>query len=139
MLQEFKKFILRGNAVDLAVGIVIGAAFSSIVNSIVNGLITPLLGATVGRRNFSNAYITINEGNRILYGDVINAIISFLIIATVIFFLVVQPLNKLMELSKKSDETGEASTRKCNFCYNEISVKATRCGFCTSQLKKAEG
>ena len=136
MLKEFKKFILRGNVVDLAVGVAIGAAFTSVVNSLVKDMITPLVTAITGERQFSNAHFTVN-GSEFLYGNFINAVISFLIVGTVIFFLVVQPINKVTELAKKRDDTDEPTTKKCNYCFNEISVKANRCGFCTSQLKKA--
>ncbi len=94
MLKDFKKFILRGNTVDLAVAVVIGAAFSAIVTSLVKDLITPLIAAIGGQPDFSNLHFTINS-SKFLYGDFINAIISFLLIASVIFFLVIQPVNKL--------------------------------------------
>src|SRR4051794_5349868 len=94
MLQEFKKFILRGNVVDLSVGVVIGVAFGAIVNSLVKDIITPLIAAIGGQPDFSKYKFTINH-SQFLYGDFINAVISFLIIASVIFFLVVLPINRL--------------------------------------------
>lgn len=135
MFREFKKFISRGNVVDLAVGIAIGAAFTTVVNSIVKGLITPLVGAIYGQREFSDAYFTIND-TRFLYGDVINSIITFIIIAAAIFFLVVQPINKLSELSFRSKTTDEPTTRKCPYCLGVVPNEATKCMHCTSELKK---
>src|SRR5665213_3164120 len=98
MFKEFRKFILRGNVVDLAVGIVIGAAFTSVVNSLVANVITPLISTIYGGHEFSKAVFHL-RGNVFGYGAVINAIISFLIVAAVVFFFVVQPINKLNELA----------------------------------------
>jgi large conductance mechanosensitive channel len=134
MFKEFKKFILRGNVVDLAVGIVIGAAFTSIVNSIVNGLINPLVGIIYGNHKLTDAKLVIHHGD-FLYGSVINSIITFLIVAAVVFFLVVQPINKLTELSRGSKDTDEDTTRKCPFCLSEIPVAAKKCSYCTSSVK----
>jgi large conductance mechanosensitive channel len=99
MMQDFKKFILRGNVVDLAVGVVIGSAFGAVVSSLVKDLITPLVGAFTKGKNFSGLHATLN-GSIFNYGDFINALISFLIIAVVIFFFVVQPVNKLGPIGK---------------------------------------
>ena len=136
MFKEFKKFILRGNVVDLAVGIAIGAAFTSIVQSIVRGFINPLVSLFYQGEALAESSWKV-RGQEFLYGEIISNIISFVIVAAVIFFLVVKPINKLTELAIKSDDTAEASTKKCKFCFNEISAKATRCGFCTSELKKS--
>lgn len=133
MLKEFKQFILRGNAIDLAVAFVIGAAFNSVVQGLVKDLITPLIAAVYKQQQFSNAHFTLN-GSRFLYGDFINTLISFIIIAAVVFFLVVQPINKLVAYSKRNKAPAEPGTKKCPFCYSEIPVKATRCAFCTSDL-----
>ena len=103
MFKDFRKFILRGNVVDLAVAVVVGAAFGAIVTSFVKDLATPMIAAIGGQPNFSNLTFTINN-SKFLYGDFINAVISFLIIASVIFFFVVQPLNKLMARLKPSEE-----------------------------------
>lgn len=137
MFKEFKKFILRGNVVDLAIGVAIGAAFTGVVNALVKDFINPLATAIYGGSKLSEAYFSIGNA-RFLYGDFINTLISFLIVATVVFFLVVQPINKLTELAQLGKDTSAASTRKCPYCYSEISVKATRCGFCTSNLKEAK-
>ncbi|HEY5152662.1 MAG TPA: large conductance mechanosensitive channel protein MscL [Candidatus Saccharimonadales bacterium] len=133
MFNDFKKFILRGNAVDLAVAVVIGAAFSDIVNSLVKDLVTPLIAAIGGKPDFSNLYFTLNH-SRFMYGDFFNAIISFLLIAGVIFFFVVQPLNKLVSLSNRGKTADEPTDKKCPECLSQIPKAATRCAFCTAKL-----
>jgi large conductance mechanosensitive channel len=134
MLKDFKKFILRGNAVDLAVAVVIGAAFSGIVNSFVKDLVTPLIAAIGGKPDFSNLYFTLNH-SRFMYGDFLNAIISFLLIAGVIFFFVVQPLNKFVALSNRNKTVDEPTEKKCPECLSQIPKAAQRCAFCTAKLK----
>ena len=134
MLQDFRKFILRGNVVDLAVAVVIGAAFGAIVTSLVKDLITPLLAAIGGKPDFSSLYFTLN-GSKFMYGDFINAIISFLILATVIFFLIVQPLNKLMAHLNPTDDVDTPAERECPECLSAIPAAATRCKFCTAKSK----
>lgn len=131
----FKKFILRGNVVELAVAVVIGAAFSNIINSLVKGLITPLIGAFGGQPDFSGLKFTINN-SQFMYGEFINAVVAFLIVAAVIFFLVVQPLNKLMAHLKPSDEVDKPSERQCPACLSAIPADATRCKFCTTKFDK---
>ena len=133
MLNEFKKFILRGNVVDLAVGIVVGAAFTSVVNAFVRDIINPLVPTAGGQSEFAKRSIDIGFG-KILYGDLVISIISFLITAAVVFFLVVQPINKLNEISMKKKDTEEPTTKKCDYCLSVIPVDATRCKFCTSKL-----
>ena len=136
MLKDFRKFILRGNMVDLAVAVVVGAAFNAIVQSLVKDLVTPLLAAIGGKPNFAGLYFTLHN-SKFLYGDFINAAVSFLIIATVVFFFVVQPINKLVALNNRAKSTDEATTRKCPECLSEIPKAATRCAFCTTKLKAA--
>lgn len=133
MLKGFKQFILRGNVIDLAVAVVVGAAFNSVVQAIVKDFITPLIGAFYKQTEFSKAAFHLH-GSTFLYGDFINTFISFLIIAAVVYFFVVNPINKLVELSKRNKAPTEPGTKKCPFCYSEIPVKATRCAFCTSEL-----
>lgn len=133
MLNEFKKFILRGNVIDLAVGIVVGAAFNTVVQALVKDLITPLLPAR-GGETFGNAKFVF-LGRHFLYGDFLNTLISFLLIAAAVFFFVVQPINKLNEISQRSKDTPEPTTKKCPFCFSEINKKATRCPNCTSKLE----
>jgi large conductance mechanosensitive channel len=133
MLKDFKKFILRGNTVDLAVAVVVGAAFGSIVTALVKDLITPFIAAVGGKPDFSNLYFTINN-SKFLYGEFINAVVSFLIIASVVFFFIIQPVNKLMAHASRSKTPEEPSDKKCPECLSEIPKAATRCAFCTSKL-----
>lgn len=133
MFQEFKKFILRGNVIDLAVAVVVGAAFTSVVTAVVKDFVTPLIAAVYGRSQFSTSYFTIHN-SRFLYGDFINAFISFLITAAVIFFLVVQPINRLIALSRRNEPTADPTTRKCPYCISEIPIQASRCKFCTAKV-----
>jgi large conductance mechanosensitive channel len=133
MFKEFRKFIMRGNVVDLAVAVVVGAAFNSVVQGIVKDLITPLIAAIGGQHDFSRLAFTIN-GSKFLYGDVINLIISFMVIAAVIFFLVVQPLNKLQGLANKRKAPEEPTERQCPECLSDIPKAASRCKFCTAKV-----
>ena len=132
-MEGFKKFILRGNVVDLAVGVVVGAAFNSVVSSMVKSFFNPLISVITGNHNFASLYFIIN-GQKMQYGDFINALISFLIIAFVVYFFVVLPMNKLQQLSRAGKPL-DPSTKKCPYCYSEIHVKATRCPNCTTILK----
>ena len=132
MLKEFKTFILRGNVVDLAVGIVIGAAFGAVVTALVKDLITPLVGI-LGKFNFSALHFVINKSN-FLIGDFLNAVISFVILAAVIFFFVVKPVNSLVSKTKKNAPVADPTTKKCKYCASEIAIEATRCPYCTSDL-----
>ncbi|MCC6179824.1 MAG: large conductance mechanosensitive channel protein MscL [Chloroflexi bacterium] len=131
-MNGFKKFILRGNVVDLAIGVVIGAAFTGVVQSIVKGLITPLIGAFGGIPDFSAWAFTINN-SRFAVGDVINAILSFLIVALVIYYLVVLPVNTLMDRARGAPPAGP-KTRECPECLSKIPQAARRCAFCTSEV-----
>jgi large conductance mechanosensitive channel len=133
MFNEFKKFILRGNVVDLAVGIAVGAAFTSFVNALVKDLVNPIVNIFYKGDSFSNAHVTIH-GSDILYGDLINAFISLVIVAAVIFFFVVKPINSLSEFAFKSKDTGETASKKCPYCLGKIPKEATKCMYCTSSL-----
>ncbi len=133
MLKDFKKFILRGNVIDLAVAVVIGAAFGAIVTTFVKDLATPLIAAIGGKPDFSNLYFTINH-SKFLYGDFLSAVISFLIIASVIFFFVIQPLNKFIAFSNRSKSSDEPTEKKCPQCLSTIPKDAKRCAFCTSKV-----
>jgi large conductance mechanosensitive channel len=133
MLSDFKKFILRGNTIDLAVAVVVGAAFGAVVTALVKDIFTPLIATIVGKPNFSNLTFTINH-SEFLYGDFINAVVAFIVIAAVIFFFVVQPVNKMVTLSNRRKVTPEPSTKKCPECLSEVPVAATRCAFCTTKL-----
>jgi len=130
-LGGFKKFLLRGNVVDLAVGIVIGAAFSNIVQALVKDIITPIIGALGGTPDLSSWAIPI-AGQKLLIGDVLNALIAFVIIAAVVYFLVVLPINKLMDRYKP--EPKPAPTKDCPECLSAIPEDARRCRECGVQL-----
>jgi len=137
MLTDFKKFILRGNVVDLAVAVVVGVAFAAVVTAFVNDLITPLIAAIFGKPSFSNLSFTINH-SQFRYGAFINALLSFLIIATVVFFAVVVPLTALMRrLNVLPKDEPEPETHPCPECLSEIPVAARRCAFCTSEVTAA--
>lgn len=132
MLKGFKQFILRGNVVDLAVGVVIGASFGSIVNSLVKDLLTPLISAIIKSPDFSGLMFTIN-GSNILYGNFLNSLISFIIVASSIYFFVVTPINTLISKTRKEKPLDE-TTKKCTECLSEIPIDAKRCAFCTSTI-----
>jgi large conductance mechanosensitive channel len=137
MLSDFKKFVLRGNVVDLAVAVVVGVAFTAMVTAFVADLITPLIAAIFGKQNFSNLYFTWHH-SRFKYGSFINAVLSFLIIATVVFFAVVVPLTALMRrLNLLPKEEAEPETRECPECLSDIPVAARRCAFCTTEVGAA--
>jgi large conductance mechanosensitive channel len=132
-IDEFRAFILRGNVIDLAVAVVIGVAFTAIVNSLVADLITPLIAAIFGKPNFSDLKFFIN-GSEFRYGNFINALISFLIIAVVLFFLVVKPLNVLMARMGRGAEN-ETPSHECPYCMSSIPVTATKCAYCISEVE----
>ena len=135
-LGGFRKFILRGNVVDLAVGVVIGAAFTGIVSALVADIFTPLIGL-IGVHDFSNLHYTSPNGNDFKFGAVINAAIAFLITAAVVYFCVVRPVAILQERFLPHHEE-EPTTRDCPYCLSAVPLKATRCAFCTSQLSPVE-
>ena len=134
MFKDFKKFILRGNVVDLAVAVVVGAAFGAVVTTFVSGLVTPFIAALGGQPNFSSLSFTLN-GSKFMYGTFLNALLSFLIIATVIFFFIVMPLNKLMSHMKPSEELDAPAERECPECLSAIPAGAKRCKFCAAVSK----
>ena len=127
-MKGFKAFLLRGNVVDLAVGVVIGIAFAAVVTAFVKDLVTPLIAALGGKPDFSTLYFTVNN-SKFLYGDFINAIIAFIIIAAVIYFFVVLPINGLVARSRK-EPPADPTTKKCTECESEIPIGAKRCAFC---------
>jgi large conductance mechanosensitive channel len=130
MLRGFKAFLLRGNVVDLAVAVVIGVAFTAVVTAFVKDLITPLIAALFGKPDFSSIYFTINN-SKFLFGDFFNAIIAFLIVAAVIYYFVVLPINALIERSHRHEKPADPTTKKCTECLSEIPIDAKRCAFCT--------
>ena len=131
MLKDFKAFILRGNVVDLAVAVVVGAAFGAVITALVKDLITPLISIP-GKTNFSELHFGIRH-SVFAYGDFLNALISFLSIAAGVFFLVVVPVNALMN-RRKTEPDVESITRDCPECLSSIPRAATRCAFCTAQV-----
>jgi large conductance mechanosensitive channel len=148
MLKEFKEFALRGNVVDMAIGIVIGAAFGTIVTSLVDDIITPPIGLLLGRVDFSNLYVLLKAGDpappyasladaqaagavTINYGLFISTVIGFLIVAFVVF-LIIRGINRIRREEEAPPE--EPTTKECPYCFSEISIQATRCAYCTSEL-----
>ncbi|MGN0169653.1 MAG: large conductance mechanosensitive channel protein MscL [Lachnospiraceae bacterium] len=135
-MAEFKKFIMRGNVMDMAVGVIVGGAFTAIVTSLNQDILTPVLGL-FGGMDFSNLFIRLGstEGAPVLaYGNFITAVLNFLITALVIFCMI-RGLNKVNErFGKKEEEPVAPTTKICPFCKSEISHDATRCPYCTSQL-----
>jgi large conductance mechanosensitive channel len=135
MLKEFRDFVLRGNVVELAIAVVIGAAFGALVAAFVSSFVTPLLAAVGGKPDFSALAFTIN-GSRFTYGLFLNALLSFLIIAAVVFFLIVRPLNALMEHRHTEAPVAEV-TQACPECLSQIPTGARRCAFCTAEIGSA--
>jgi large conductance mechanosensitive channel len=128
MLNEFKQFLLRGNVVDLAVGVVIGVAFGSVVTALVKDILTPLIAAIAKVPDFSGLYFTLH-GSQFMYGDFINAVISFLLVASAIFFFVIKPMNLLISYSHK-EPPADPTIKKCPECLSEIPIDAKRCAHC---------
>ena len=133
MLKGFKEFVVRGNAVDLAVGVVIGASFGTVVTAIVKDLLTPFIAALVKAPDFSGLSFTLN-GSKFLYGDFLNAVIAFLLVAIAVYFFVVLPINTLIAKTRKDPTPLDPTTKKCPECLSEIPIGAKRCGFCTSVI-----
>src|SRR3979411_45230 len=127
-MKGFKAFLLRGNVVDLAVGVVIGVAFGSVVTAFVKDLMTPLIAALFGKPDFASLSFTINN-SRFLYGDFIDAVISFVLVATVIYFFVVMPFSALGARFRK-EPPPDPAVRKCPECLSVIPIEARRCAFC---------
>src|SRR5271157_4043584 len=132
MAGGFKQFLLRGNVVDLAVGVVVGAAFGGVVTAFTKDLLTPLIAAVAGKPDFSAIQFTVNN-SKFLVGDFINAIVSFLIVAVAVYYMVVLPVNALVSRSRK-EPPADPTTKKCPECLSEIAIQAKRCAFCTSAL-----
>jgi len=132
LIRDFRQFLLRGNVVDLAVAVIIGAAFGAVVTALVRDIITPLIAAIFGKPDFANLGFTLHKSH-FLYGDLLNFVITFVIVAAVIFFLVVVPINALIARSRKQPPA-DPTTRKCPECLSEIPIDARRCAHCTSQV-----
>ena len=133
MLKGFRQFLLRGNVVDLAVAVVIGGAFGAVVTALVKDLITPLIAAIVGKPDFSAISFAIN-GSQFPIGDFINALMSFLLIATAVYFFIVVPMNAFMARMRRGEAPPDPTTKKCPECLSEVAIAARRCAFCTSAL-----
>jgi len=135
MLKGFKQFVLRGNVVDLAVGVVMGAAFGTVVTSVVKDLLTPFIAAIVGKPDFSALALEVH-GSKLMIGNFLNALISFLLIAAAVYFFIVVPVNALISRSRKQPPP-DPTTKKCPECLSEIPIDARRCAHCTSVLTAA--
>jgi large conductance mechanosensitive channel len=135
LVKEFKQFLMRGNVVDLAIAVVIGIAFGALITAFIADLITPLIAAIGGQPDFSD--LTFMLHNSVFrYGHFINALIAFVILAAVIFFVVVKPINALIARSRK-EPPADPTTRKCPECLSEIPIDARRCAYCTSEVTPA--
>lgn len=131
-MKGFRAFILRGNVVDLAIAVVIGAAFGALVSALVKDFLTPLIGAIGGKPDFSALAFTFNKST-FRYGDFVNSVISFLLIAAAVYFFVVLPVNRLMARFKTETEPVDA-VRECPECLSKVPQQARRCAFCTVEL-----
>jgi large conductance mechanosensitive channel len=134
MLKGFRDFILRGNVVDLAVAVVIGTAFGAVVMALVADFITPLIAAIGGKPDFGNLSFTVNK-SKFQYGAFVNAVISFLLIAAAVYFVVVIPMNRILAMRAKP--AADVTTRECPECLSTIPREATRCAFCTTMVTPA--
>lgn len=151
MVKDFKAFIMRGNVVDMAVGVIVGVAFGGIVNSLVRDVLMPPVGLLLGKIDFSNLTIILREGKipgpysslaaaqaagatSVNYGLFTNTVINFIIIAAVVFFFVIRPIAR-MQAIKKAEAPAAPPSKECPFCATSISIKASRCPNCTSELK----
>jgi large conductance mechanosensitive channel len=131
--QEFKDFIFRGNVLDLAVAIVVGTAFVAVVNALVKDILTPIIAAIFGKPNFSSLNFTIHKSH-FLFGDFLNAVITFATIAAALFFFVIKPVNYVMSRRARGLEEPESADRQCPECLSTIPKAALRCAFCTAQV-----
>ena len=134
-MKDFKEFLLKGNLVETAVGIVIGLAFAAVVTALVSDLITPLIAATGGKQDFGSLHFTVNN-SIFKYGDFFNAAISFVVIAAVVFFLVVKPVNAMMDRFKHDPEP-DPTIKACPHCLSTIPAEASVCAYCTRDVGAA--
>jgi large conductance mechanosensitive channel len=133
VLKDFKEFLFRGNVVDLAVAVIIGGAFGTVVSALVKDLLTPLIAALVGKPDFSGLTFTVNA-SRFLYGDFINAVVSFVLTGAAVYFSVVVPMKAIATRMSKPGTATPSATWPCPECLNEIPIRARRCGHCTSAV-----
>ena len=132
LLGEFRSFLLRGNVIDLAVAVVLAVVFGAVVTSLVEDLLTPLIGAIFGQPDFSALTFTINN-SVFTYGNFINALLSFVLVAAAIFFVVMKPVNAMIARSRNQPPP-DPTTMQCPECLSIVPINARRCAFCTSQL-----
>jgi len=137
VVQDFKKFLLRGNVVDLAVGVVMGVAFGAVITGLVKDLLMPVVAALVGKPDFSALSFTLH-GSKFAYGDFLNALVAFLMIGAAVYFFIVLPINTLVARSRR-DPPPDPTIRKCPECLSSIPVGARRCAFCTATLPPGNG
>jgi large conductance mechanosensitive channel len=133
VLKGFQKFLLRGNAIDLAVAVVIGAAFGSVVNALVKDLLTPLIAAIVGKPDFSAIAFEVN-GSKFLIGEFVNALVAFVLVGAAVYFFVVVPVNAVVARMHRGEAPPDPTTKKCPECLSEIPIAARRCAFCTAAI-----
>jgi large conductance mechanosensitive channel len=132
-MRGFKQFMMRGNVVELAVAVVVGAAFGAVVTALVKDLITPLIAAIAGKPDFSTIGFTIHN-SRFPVGDFINALVSFLLVGSAVYFLVILPINALTARMRRGEAAPDPTTTKCPECLSDVPIAARRCAFCTSAL-----
>jgi large conductance mechanosensitive channel len=133
MLKGFQQFLLRGNVLDLAVAVIIGGAFGVVVTAVVKDLVTPLIAAIVKQPDFSGIALTVN-GSKVLIGDFLNAVISFVLVAAAVYFFIVVPVNRLTARIRRGEAPPDPTTKKCPECLSEVPIAARRCAFCTIPL-----
>jgi large conductance mechanosensitive channel len=134
-MKGFRQFILRGNVLDLAVAVVMGGAFGAVVTALVKDFLTPLIAALIGKPDFSAIAFEIN-GSKFMIGDLINSVLSFVLIGGAVYFFVVLPVNALMARLKRGDVPPDPTTKKCPECLSDVPIGARRCAFCTSVLQQ---
>ena len=133
MLKGFQQFLLRGNVLDLAVAVIIGGAFGAVVTALVKDLLTPMIAAIVQQPDFSGIVLVVN-GSKVLIGDFLNVVISFVLVAAAVYFFVVVPVNRLTARLRRGEAPPDPTTKKCPECLSDVAIAAKRCAFCTSAL-----
>lgn len=136
MLKSFKQFLLRGNVLDLAVAVIVGGAFGSVVTALVKDLLTPLIAAIGGQPDFAALQFTVN-GSRFLFGDFVNAVVAFVMVAAAIYFFVVAPVTAIEARRRRLEASAAPGTKKCPECLSDVPVAAKRCAFCAQLLVEA--
>jgi len=137
-MNGFKKFLMRGNVIDLAVAVVMGAAFGVVITELVKDLITPLIAAIVGKPDFSAIQFTVNN-SKFMIGNFINALVVFILIAIAVYFFIVLPMNSLMARMHRGEVPPDPTVKKCPECLSDVPIAARRCAFCTSPLELTAG